>query len=161
MWYGEVDIMKSPTLSSNDSSAQLRSCDLGGIFVPSTRYSIRLRSNSNRWSIPRDIPDASRRRSTQVLIDPFKLAGKAWNEFLLGENSAASESFWLIVDQRALKISVWNRIRISLRLFFFSVASVPYLDSFALWPGANWSERKIKNKNKNWRSRGSAGISFC
>lgn len=27
MWYGEVDIMKSPTLSPNDSSAQLRSCD--------------------------------------------------------------------------------------------------------------------------------------
>ena len=28
MWYGEVDIMKSPTLSTNESSAQLRSRDL-------------------------------------------------------------------------------------------------------------------------------------
>lgn len=105
---------------------------LGGIFVPSTRYSIRLRSNSNRWSIPRDIPDASRRRSTQVLIDPFKLAGKAWNEFLLGENSAASESFWLVIDQRALKISVWNRIRISLRLFFFQCSKRPILRFFRI-----------------------------
>ena len=27
MWYGEVAIMKPPTLSTNDSSAQLRNCD--------------------------------------------------------------------------------------------------------------------------------------
>ena len=34
MWYGEDDIVKSPTLSSNDSSAQLRSCDFRRNFRP-------------------------------------------------------------------------------------------------------------------------------
>lgn len=118
MWYGEVDIMKSPTLSSNDSSAQLRSCDFQEEFssLPQdTQYACVQTQTADLFPAFLTLPDAGRRRFLSTLSNQPEKPG---TNFYLGRTSAASESFWLVIDQRALKISVWNRIRISLRLFF-------------------------------------------
>ena len=64
MWYGEVDIMKSTTLSTNDSSVQLRSCDFRRNFCPF----LEILSTPAFKIKPLMIPDT------------FTLARKAWDE---------------------------------------------------------------------------------
>ena len=102
MWYGEVDIMKSTTLSTNDSSVQLRSCDFRRNFCPF----LEILSTPAFKIKPLMIPDTFHFRAESLRRIKHSHSG---GEVGRGKVSAVVESFWLVVHQRALRI--WSEIR--------------------------------------------------